>query len=213
MITITMPRKISIEEILGFSIKRSACGAVAVKVICNRFQFVFYVICVLKLTDSAVNLEQFRLQSKNKEKENLKFLANLKKKDARRVDDAFHTAHEEVFEGIDCLQCANCCKTTSPIFYQNDIERVSKALRMKPGDFIEKYLRIDEDKDYVLKSSPCPFLDSENYCTVYDDRPKACREYPHTDRKKMVQIVDLTYKNTQVCPAVLEIVERLKKIF
>lgn len=160
-----------------------------------------------------MNLEQFKLLSKNKEKENLKFLAALKKKDSRKVDDAFHTLHHEVFEEIDCLTCANCCKTTSPIFYQNDIERVAKALRMKPGDFIEKYLRIDEDRDYVLKSSPCPFLDGDNYCSVYESRPKACREYPHTDRKKMVQITDLTFKNTQVCPAVLEMVERLKKIF
>ena len=156
--------------------------------------------------------EQFKAQSRNKEQENKKFLAGLKKKDSRRLDDAFHTLHEAVFEELDCLTCANCCKTTSPIFYQNDIERVSKSLRMKPGDFIEKYLRIDEDKDYVLKSSPCPFLDSENYCSVYADRPKACREYPHTNRKKMVQITELTLKNTMVCPAVFEIVERLKRV-
>ena len=83
---------------------------------------------------------------------------------------------------------------------------------MKPGDFIEKYLRVDEDRDYVLKSSPCPFLGEGNHCTVYEDRPKACREYPHTDRKKMVQITELTLRNTLVCPAVLEMVERLKKI-
>lgn len=154
--------------------------------------------------------QRFRQQAANKSAENRKFLQGLKKKDPRKIDDAFHTLHEEVFEEIDCLHCANCCKTTSPIFYQTDIERVAKSLRMKPGDFIEKYLRIDEDKDYVLKSSPCPFLDDDNYCKVYDDRPKACREYPHTDRKKMVQIMDLTFKNTLVCPAVLEIVERLK---
>lgn len=83
---------------------------------------------------------------------------------------------------------------------------------MKPGEFIDKYLRIDEDKDYVLKQSPCPFLDSDNYCLVYEDRPNACRDYPHTDRKKMEQILDLTYRNTLVCPAVLEMTERLKKI-
>jgi Fe-S-cluster containining protein len=159
-----------------------------------------------------VNLEQFTLQSKNKERENKKFLGSLKKKDSRKVDEDFHATHEEVFEEIDCLTCANCCKTTSPIFYQNDIERVAKSLKMKPGDFIEKYLRIDEDKDYVLKSSPCPFLDSENYCKVYEDRPKACREYPHTNRKKMIQITELTFKNTLVCPAVFEMVERIKKI-
>src|SRR6185369_3476529 len=159
-----------------------------------------------------IELNRFKEISKNKSEENKKFLSRLKKQDARKVDDAFHEMHDEVFSEIDCLTCANCCKTTSPIFYQTDIERASKFLRMKPGDFIEKYLRVDEDKDYVLKSSPCTFLDSENYCTIYEARPKACREYPHTDRKKMVQITELTYKNTLVCPAVLEMVERLKKI-
>jgi len=159
-----------------------------------------------------MDLERFREVSKNKAAENKKYLQSLKRKDARKVDDEFHRQHEEVFEAMDCLACANCCKTTSPIFYPTDIERLAKSLRMKPGDFIEKYLQIDEDNDYVLKSSPCPFLDSDNYCLVYDDRPKACREYPHTDRKKMVQIMELTYKNTLVCPAVLEMVERLKKI-
>ena len=157
--------------------------------------------------------QQFTILSEKKSAENKKFLAGLKKKDARKVDDLFHTAHHEVFESFDCLTCANCCKTTSPIFYQNDIERISKYLRIKPGDFVEKYLRIDEDQDYVLKSSPCAFLDGENYCSIYDVRPKACREYPHTDRRKMVQVMDLTYKNTLVCPAVFEMVERLKKIF
>ena len=156
--------------------------------------------------------QQFTKLSEKKSAENKKFLTGLKKKDARKVDDLFHTAHHEVFENFDCLACANCCKTTSPIFYQNDIERLAKNLRIRPGDFITTYLRIDEDGDYVLKSSPCPFLDADNYCQVYDDRPKACREYPHTDRKKMVQIMDLTHKNTLVCPAVFEMVERLKKI-
>jgi uncharacterized protein len=160
-----------------------------------------------------VNLDQFTTLSQKKSAENRKFLLSLKKKDARKVDGAFHHEHESVFQETDCLKCANCCKTTSPIFYQNDIERIAKSMRLRPGEFIDKFLRIDEDKDYVLKSSPCPFLDSDNYCQVYDDRPKACREYPHTDRKKMVQIMELTHKNTLVCPAVLEIVERLKTVF
>lgn len=155
---------------------------------------------------------KFNQLAQRRSADNKKFLQKLKQRDSRRVDEAFHRLHEEVFDETDCLACANCCKTTSPIFYQNDIERIAKAMRMKPGAFVEKFLRIDADNDYVLKSSPCPFLDAENYCTVYDDRPKACREYPHTNRKKMVQIMELTYRNTMVCPAVLEIVERLKRI-
>ena len=164
----------------------------------------------MKPLEKPVNLEQFKLQSLNKEQENRKFLTGLKRKDPRKVDEAFHSAHEEVFEGVDCLACANCCKTTSPIFYPTDIDRIARSLRMKPGDFVERYLRIDEDRDYVLKSSPCIFLGDDNYCSIYDARPKACRDYPHTDRKKMTQIMDLTFRNTKVCPAVFEMVERLK---
>jgi uncharacterized protein len=145
-----------------------------------------------------------------KKKEQKDFLSRLKRKPPRKLDEFFHDAHEEEFAHTDCLECANCCKTTSPIFYQKDIERLAKHLRMKPGDFIETYLRIDEDKDYVLKKSPCPFLGEGNYCSVYEDRPAACREYPHTNRKNMYQVLDLAYKNTSVCPAVFRIVEVLK---
>jgi Fe-S-cluster containining protein len=159
-----------------------------------------------------MDLGRFNEVSKNKSKENKEFLKSLKKKEPRKIDEAFHSAHEEVFEEIDCLQCANCCKTTSPIFYPTDIDRLAKFLKIKPGDFIQTYLRIDEDKDYVLQVAPCPFLRIDNYCSVYEARPRACREYPHTDRKKMVQITELTYKNTLVCPAVLEIVERLRNV-
>jgi len=111
------------------------------------------------------------------------------------------------------LDCANCCKTTSPIFYQKDIERLAKSLRIKPAKFIDEYLHVDEDKDYVLNTSPCPFLDAENYCMVYESRPNACREYPHTNRKRFYQLINLTEKNLDICPAVVDIVEKLKKCY
>ncbi len=159
-----------------------------------------------------MDLDKFRNTSRQQSSENKKFLIRLKKSDPRNVDNLFHATHDEVFSKTDCLDCANCCKTTSPIFYQTDVDRVAKALRMKPGAFIEKYLRTDEDHDMVLKQAPCPFLQPDNRCAVYNDRPRACREYPHTNRKKMVQILDLTYKNTLVCPAVLEIVSKIKSL-
>lgn len=145
-------------------------------------------------------------------KENRIFFDKLKRLTYRNLDTYFQEVHEEVFEKTDCLACANCCKTTSPIFYNRDIERLAKHFKIKPGDFIERYLKIDEDKDYVLRQAPCPFLGTDNYCSVYENRPNACREYPHTDRKKISQLLDLTFKNTFVCPAVLEITEQLKKI-
>ncbi len=153
--------------------------------------------------------DELKNVTEKKKAEHKKFLQQLKRKPPRNLDDDFHEAHDEVFEELDCLTCANCCKTTSPIFYQKDIERAAKRVRMKPGEFIDKYLHIDEDKDYVLNVAPCPFLDGENYCMIYEDRPTACREYPHTDRKNMYQVLDLAYKNTLVCPAVYKIVEKI----
>ena len=118
--------------------------------------------------------------------------------------------HEDEFERTDCLTCGNCCKTTSPIFTEKDISRISKFLRMKERNFVAQYLRRDEDDFMVLQSSPCSFLDQDNTCYIYEVRPKACSEYPHTNRKKFAQITDLTLKNTEICPAVYNIVETLK---
>lgn len=159
-----------------------------------------------------MDIEKHNQKAFTLKKENRIFFDKLKRTKPKNLDNQFHTLHDELFQEIDCLSCANCCKTTSPIFYNKDIERLAKHLRQKPGEFIDKYLRIDEDKDYVLREAPCPFLDNDNYCSVYEARPNACREYPHTDRKRMEQILDLTYRNTCVCPAVLEITERLKKL-
>ena len=125
------------------------------------------------------------------------------------LDKLFHQFHEEVFSEIDCLKCAACCKTISPAMRDVDLLRMSKPLKMKPSKIFEKYMNRDEDGDYVFKSSPCPFLASDNACSIYEFRPKACREYPHTNRPQMKQILDLTFKNATVCPAVKEILKRI----
>ena len=119
--------------------------------------------------------------------------------------------HDAEFDRTDCLNCANCCKTTGPLFTNADIERIAKHFKMKPSQFIDAYLRIDEENDYVLQSVPCTFLGDDNYCSIYDVRPKACREFPHTDRKKFQQITNLTLKNAAICPAAFNIVEEMKK--
>ncbi len=144
--------------------------------------------------------------------EHKRYLNRLKARKPKKLDEAFERLHQEVFDDTDCLSCANCCKTTSPIFTDADIERIARHLRMRPADLIARYLHLDEDRHYVLNSSPCTFLGYDNYCSIYEVRPKACREYPHTDRRRMHQILDLTLANTQVCPAVAEIVERLQKV-
>lgn len=149
--------------------------------------------------------------AKDKQNENKKFFAKLRNKPPKKLDYIMQELHEEEFERTDCLTCANCCKTTGPLFTDKDIKRISKHFRMKEFDFIDSYLRIDEDKDYVLQETPCTFLGADNYCTIYEVRPKACREFPHTDRKKFQQISKLTLQNVKMCPAAFNIVEEMKK--
>lgn len=88
---------------------------------------------------------------------------------------------------------------------------MAKALRVRPSELIDRHLHLDSDGDYVYNSQPCPFLMADNYCSIYESRPKACREYPHTDRRKFDQLLNLTLKNTYVCPAAFSIVENMKK--
>lgn len=135
-----------------------------------------------------------------------KVFRKMKQAKPNDLDQKFHKGHEAEFKKMDCLSCANCCKTTSPIFRDADIRRISKHLRIKEGKFISDYLKMDEDQDYVLKSSPCSFLDNDNSCSIYDVRPLACREYPHTDRKNMFQVLEITAENSLICPAVARIV-------
>ncbi|MDR6515047.1 YkgJ family cysteine cluster protein [Chryseobacterium camelliae] len=162
-----------------------------------------------------MDLELYKKQALQKQGEHRKFLEGLKKKPPKNLDYIVQDAHEEVFEAIDCLGCANCCKTTGPLYTEKDIERIARHLRMKPADFEAKFLRTDEDNDKVLQHLPCFFLNDDNTCSIYDVRPKACREYPHTDRKKIYQINNLMIKNTVICPAAYEFVEsmmtRIKK--
>ncbi|MBT8231759.1 MAG: YkgJ family cysteine cluster protein [Saprospiraceae bacterium] len=151
-------------------------------------------------------------QSANKKSENKKFFRKLKQRPPKNLDGTMIKLHEEVFANTDCLTCANCCKTTGPLFTDKDIDRLSKHLKVRPSAFIETYLKMDEEGDYVLQQVPCAFLGVDNYCSVYDHRPKACKEFPHTDRRKFEQIGNLTMKNVAICPAAYDVVEKLKSV-
>ena len=146
-------------------------------------------------------------------KGNRRYFGKLRSRPPRKLDERFQDTHAEVFGEVDCLECANCCKTTSPIFRDVDIDRLANHLRIRPADLVEQHLHLDSEGDYVLNTAPCPFLGPDNYCSVYTARPRACRQYPHTDRKNMLQILPLTLRNTLVCPAVGEIVRRMRDTY
>jgi hypothetical protein len=157
------------------------------------------------------NKDNVRKLAREAHEENQRFFKRLKKKIPANLDEVVHELHEKAFADFDCLTCANCCGSISPMMTDKDIDRLTKPLKLKPSQVIEQYMNLDEDHDYVFKSAPCPFLMPDNYCSVYEYRPKACREYPHTDRRRFSQLLNLTLKNCEVCPIVFMIVDKLKE--
>ena len=157
------------------------------------------------------NKENIQRLARDARVENERFFKQLKKKAPKNLDEIVHELHDEAFSQFDCLTCANCCSSISPMISDKDVERLSKPLRMKPSQIIEQYMHLDEEHDYVFNHAPCPFLMADNCCSVYEARPKACREYPHTDRRRFGQLLNLTLKNLEICPIVYLVVEGLKE--
>jgi len=156
-------------------------------------------------------IEEWKNKKGEKTQENRKFLKRLAKQKNKKLDEQTEQIHQEVFTEIDCLTCANCCKSIPPIVNKTDAARIAKDLGMKPAKFQDEYLIIDEDGDMVMNMSPCPFLLEDNKCLIYDIRPKACRAYPHTNNYEFSKRMKLHDKNANYCPGVFHILERLKK--
>lgn len=151
-------------------------------------------------------LENWEKKSSDHQKEYKRFLQRANKNQVLKL---LPDLDEEAFRQVDCLQCANCCKNYSPRFKTPDIKRISKYLRMKEGEFIDRYLYIDKDGDYVLKSKPCPFLGADNYCSVYDVRPSDCERFPYTAEVVILKRPQITLKNSSFCPATFFVLEKL----
>ena len=133
----------------------------------------------------------------------------LRKTNRNKVLGQLPSLHEQAFTKIDCLNCANCCKNYSPRFKTPDVKRISKHLKMRESDFIDTYLQVDEEGDFVAKTTPCPFLGSDNYCSIYEQRPSDCRRFPYTDEDVFIKRQQLTLKNSSFCPITYHVLEGL----
>ncbi|MGB1206700.1 MAG: YkgJ family cysteine cluster protein [Chitinophagales bacterium] len=159
-------------------------------------------------------IKEWEKRHKKVRRENVKYVKSLAKKNKRKgLDEIANKMHKEVFKKVSCLDCANCCSTIPPIVTATDSKRIAKHLGMKLVTFKEEYIVEDEDGDMVINQTPCPFLESDKTCYIYDVRPKACQQYPHTDNSDFVQNLHLHAQNAQYCPAVFHILEKMKANF
>ena len=156
-----------------------------------------------------VPLDSWEKRSGEHEKQYKQFMQRADKKKLLKVLPDFH---DEAFNKINCVECANCCKNYSPRFKGPDIKRISKYLGMKETVFIDTYLVMDGEGDYVVKSTPCPFLGADNLCGIYEQRPTDCKRFPYTDEDIFFKMPLITLKNASFCPAVYYVLEKLRSI-
>ncbi len=149
------------------------------------------------------------LRAKVKRKDFEQFLARIADGDIHLSSSLQNEIHEQVSAEVDCLACANCCKTTPALISEEDQQRIPKAIGVDTSDWFRNFVTLDEDGDWVLSKSPCRFLQDDNCCSIYEHRPEACREFPHTDDARFKKITEITLENTKICPIVVRVLERL----
>ncbi len=158
-----------------------------------------------------VNLRSFKQKVRYHKKTFRRFLGRLEKKPPRDLDSIAETIDEQVWKEIDCLSCANCCKTMTPTFSNKDIKRIATHFEMTQTEFKNKWLEFDKKEgDWMNKKQPCQFLDlSTNMCGIYEVRPSDCAGFPYLKKKKMKEYIHVHQQNVEYCPATFKMVEKL----
>lgn len=161
-----------------------------------------------------INLRLFRKNVVLYKRMLRRFLSKLEKNPPKELDQMALLVSRNVWKEVDCLSCANCCKTMSPTFTVKDVKRISAHLGMQPLAFREKYLYLEKkDNDWMNKQQPCQFLNlTTNMCSIYEVRPDDCAGFPHLTKKRMVDYIHIHKQNVQYCPATFKMVEKMKAL-
>jgi len=159
--------------------------------------------------DIELNLDKIEKLGKQRLDENFQFRTFLKGQDPDKIDRIVHQLNWEVSSQIDCTKCGNCCKSLKPGITQNDLEVLSKQLNMTTEQIVENYTETNDFGELFFRHAPCKFL-KDKKCTIYEDRPEACRSYPHLHKDEFTFRLFGVIQNYSVCPIVFNVFEKLK---
>lgn len=159
-----------------------------------------------------VNLRIFRKNAQKNRNTFRRFLSRLEKQPSRTVGRLINSLEPETWKEIDCLTCANCCKTMTPTFNEADLKRISAHFGQTVDEFKANWLRKErkKDGDWINRQEPCQFLNlADNKCSIYAIRPADCAGFPHL-RKQFNQYAHVHKQNIEYCPATYRLVEKMK---
>lgn len=156
-----------------------------------------------------LDLEKIERLGQLREDENYRFRGYLKEQDSDEIDVIVHGLNREISGQIDCTKCGNCCRKLKPCITDQDLDILTRRLKMTLEQIEKNYTGIDEGDRYFA-NVPCSFLEDKK-CTIYEDRPADCRSFPHLHKKDFVFRLFSVIDNYSVCPIVFNVFEALKK--
>ncbi|MBK8711530.1 MAG: YkgJ family cysteine cluster protein [Niastella sp.] len=158
----------------------------------------------------STNLRSFKRKLSYHRKSFRSFLNKTEKITIRGIDKLTPEIEKEVWQEVDCLSCANCCKKMTPTFTDQDLKRISAHFNQTPEEFRKQWLEKDKNKDWVNKQQPCQFLNlKDNKCSIYAIRPADCAGFPHLSKKRWKEYAHVHKQNIDYCPATYSMVEKM----
>jgi Fe-S-cluster containining protein len=151
--------------------------------------------------------------ARNNEDDDYRFRAFLKGRinmSTKKQDEIVRSTTDEIWQQIDCTKCANCCKTLPVVVDNADVKRLAARLKVSQQQFLDQYVTTDAFGDKMFASTPCAFLGEDNLCTVYEDRPKACKDFPYLHNAHFTSRSLMMISNTGTCPIVFNVWRELK---
>jgi len=108
-----------------------------------------------------------------------KIYLNMPKKKKDRIIVTVDELHKKIESSFDCKKCGNCCRRGKDILIDGrDINKLAKELKVTKDEFIEKYVKVDNGRSFLIVNGECGFLNEDNTCSVHDSKPNFCRKYP-----------------------------------
>ncbi len=157
-----------------------------------------------------VNFRLFKKKLSENRSAFRRFLNKTEKVPPRGIDNLTPVMAREVWQEVDCLSCANCCKKMTPTFTPADLKRISRHFNQTPDEFRKQWLRKDRNNDLINKTEPCQFLNLQNNkCSIYEVRPADCAGFPHLSKRKWTDYAYIHKQNIDYCPATYKMVEKI----
>ena len=139
----------------------------------------------------------------------MRFLKRSSRLSAGRIDALAARLAAEAETRIDCTECGACCRDNCITVNNDEIAALARRVDLDIETFRDRYIIEDDDGQPAIDATPCPFLNGRR-CTIYEDRPEACRGYPYIGMAFVDGMVGFL-ERAGTCPIIFETFEQLKR--